>query len=98
MTIGRESFWTAVYEPFISRDMTRDALRAIQRRGLEQTCGSYPLVAALFNLPDHDYRKFMRFLHKHDCYLPIQQFRRLHDPAAPPRSAGMTRMTAARAS
>ena len=82
MSIGRESFWTAVYEPFIRRDMTRDAVRAIVRRGLEQTRGSYPLVATLFNLPEEDYRKFMRFLHKHDCHMPIQSFRMLR-PTAP---------------
>ena len=75
MTTRRESFWTVVYEPFIRHDMTRDAVRAIVRRGLAQTRGSYPLAAALFNLPDEDYRKFMRFLHKHDCHMPIQQFR-----------------------
>ena len=85
MTVGRESFWTAVYEPFIRHDMTRDALRAIVRRALEQTRGSYPLVASLFNLPAHDYPKFIRFLHKHDCHLPIQPFRMLRDlpPPAP---------------
>jgi DNA-binding NtrC family response regulator len=80
MTTGRESFWTTVYEPFIRRDLTRDVVRAIVRRGLEQTRGSYPLVATLFNLPDEDYRKFMRFLHKHDCHMPIQRFRMLRTP------------------
>jgi hypothetical protein len=55
------------------------------RRGLEQTRGSYPLVASLFNLPDEDYRKLMRFLHKYDCHLPIQRFRTLPDAARPVR-------------
>jgi DNA-binding NtrC family response regulator len=85
MTIGRESFWTVVYEPFICRDMTREAVRAIVRRGLERTRGSYPLVATQFNLPEEDYRKFMRFLHKHDCHMPIQRFRMLRDASAPAR-------------
>ena len=86
MTIGRESFWTAVYEPFIHRDMTREAVRAIVRRGLEETRGSYPLIVTLFNIPDEDYRKFMRFLHKHDCHMPIQAFRMLRSftPPVPP--------------
>jgi hypothetical protein len=83
MTIGRESFWTTVYEPFICRDMTREAVRGIVRRGLERTHGSYPLVATQFNLPEEDYRKFMRFLHKHDCHLPIQPFRTLRDAQFP---------------
>jgi DNA-binding NtrC family response regulator len=75
MTIGRESFWTVVYEPFICRDMTREAVRAIVQRGLEHTRGSYPLVAVLFKLPGEDYREFKRFLHKHHCHMPVQQFR-----------------------
>jgi len=89
MTVGRESFWTTVYEPFIRRDMTRDAVRAIVRRGLEQTRGSYPLVATLFNLPDEDYRKLMRFLHKYDCHLPIQRFRTLPDAVRPARDTAL---------
>ena len=32
-----ESFWTVVYEPFMSRDLTRDDLRAIVRHGLNLT-------------------------------------------------------------
>ena len=91
MTTGRESFWTTVYEPFIGHDMTREAVRAIVRRGLEQTHGSYPLVATQFNVPDADYRKFMRFLHKHHCHMPIQSFRMLCDvlPPAPHAAVGV---------
>ena len=77
MTIVGESFWTAVFEPFTRHDMTREALRAIVRRGLERMHGSYPRVAVLFNLPEDDHRKFMRFLHKYDCHMPDQPFRRL---------------------
>ena len=29
-----ENFWTAVYEPFMARDITRDDLRALVRQGL----------------------------------------------------------------
>ena len=32
-----ESFWTAVHEPFMSRDLTRDDLRQLVRRGLTHT-------------------------------------------------------------
>jgi DNA-binding NtrC family response regulator len=86
MARGRESFWAVVYEPFINHDLTRKELRAIVRRGLEQTHGSYPRVVALFNLPEKDCRKFMRFLHKHSCHLPIQQFRMLRDAAPTARN------------
>jgi len=77
MTKGHESFWTVVYEPFMSRDMTRDDLRAIISRGLEQTRGSYRILVQLFNMPDADYKRFLNFLRKHDCQMPFQRFRTL---------------------
>jgi transcriptional regulator with PAS, ATPase and Fis domain len=77
MVKGQEPFWTVVYEPFMSRDMTRDDLRAIISRGLEQTRGSYRLVVQLFNMPEADYKRFLNFLRKHDCQMPFQRFRSL---------------------
>jgi DNA-binding NtrC family response regulator len=77
MTKGRESFWTVVYEPFMSRDMTRDDLRGLVSRGLEQTRGSYRILVQLFNMPDSDYKRFLNFLRKHDCQMPFQRFRSL---------------------
>jgi transcriptional regulator with GAF, ATPase, and Fis domain len=38
---GGESFWHCVYAPFMARDLTRDDLRAIVRKGLERTSGSW---------------------------------------------------------
>ena len=77
MTNGRESFWTVVYEPFMSRDMTRDDLRALVGRGLEQTRGSYRVLVQMFNMPETDYKRFLNFLRKHDCQMPFQRFRNL---------------------
>jgi transcriptional regulator with PAS, ATPase and Fis domain len=77
MVNGRESFWTVVYEPFMSRDMTRDDLRALISRGLEQTRGSYRILVQLLNMPDGDYKRFLNFLRKHDCQMPFQRFRNL---------------------
>jgi transcriptional regulator with PAS, ATPase and Fis domain len=37
---GQQSFWSAVYGPFMSRDLTRDDLRALVGLGLQQTSGS----------------------------------------------------------
>jgi transcriptional regulator with PAS, ATPase and Fis domain len=102
MAAGQESFWTVVYEPFMLRDMTRESVRTIVRRGLEHTRGSYSLVAQLFNLPATDYKRFMSFLQKYDCHMPFQQFRMV--PAArTPRegtagSAGSTGSRGAEAS
>ena len=57
MTVNGESFWSVVYEPFMSRDLTRHDLRAIVSRGLEHTRGSYKLLVQLFNLQPHDYKR-----------------------------------------
>ncbi len=75
MAEGGASFWTVVYEPFMSRDMTRETVRHIVLRGLQQTKGSYRLVAQLLNLPPEDYKRFMNFLQKHECLIPFQGFR-----------------------
>ena len=70
-----ESFWTAVFAPFMSRDLTRDTVRAIVRRGLECTKGNYRLIPSLFNFPAADYKRFLNFLQKHDCQIPFHDFR-----------------------
>ena len=70
-----ESFWSAVHEPFMARDMTREELRHIIRRGLSRTHGSYRQLTALFNLPPTDYKSLLNFLRKHDCHVPYKPFR-----------------------
>ncbi|HKY20630.1 MAG TPA: sigma-54 dependent transcriptional regulator [Vicinamibacterales bacterium] len=72
-----ESFWAAVYEPFMARDITREDLRSLVRQGLELTRGSYKSMAQLFNVPDSDYKRLLNCLRKHQCHLPIQDFRAL---------------------
>ena len=46
----RESFWSAVYPIFMSRDLTRTDLRRVVQRGLEATNGSYRMLVQLFNM------------------------------------------------
>ena len=75
MTVGGESFWEVVYVPFMLRDLTRDDLRSIIRRGLEDARGSYKLLVELFNLDTSDYKRFLNFLRKYDCHMPFQRFR-----------------------
>jgi transcriptional regulator with PAS, ATPase and Fis domain len=71
----RESFWTAVYPLYMRRDITRDNVRDVVRRGLEDARGNYRIVAKLFNLPADDYKKFLNFLRKHECQLPFKEYR-----------------------
>ena len=75
ITCKGESFWTAVFTPFMSRDLTRETVRAIVRRGLECTKGNYRLIPALFNFPATDYKRLLNFLQKHDCQVPFHDFR-----------------------
>ena len=75
MTVSGESFWSVVYEPFMSRDLTRQDLRVIIGRGLEHTRGSYKLLVQLFNLQPDDYKRLLSFLRKYECQLPFQKFR-----------------------
>ena len=78
-----ESFWSAVYPVFMSRDMTRVDLRKIIQTGLETTNGNYRLLVQLFNMQPDDYTRFLAFLRKHDCHLPFQKFRSLPSRRAP---------------
>jgi transcriptional regulator with GAF, ATPase, and Fis domain len=70
-----ESFWTAVYPDFMSRDLTRDDLRKLVQMGLERSNGNYRLLVQHFNMPSADYKRFLSFLRKHSCHLPFQRFR-----------------------
>jgi transcriptional regulator with PAS, ATPase and Fis domain len=71
----RESFWSVVYGPFMSRDLTRDDVRAIVSAGLQHTRGNYKMLLDLFNMEPTDYKRFLNFLRKHDCHMPFQKFR-----------------------
>jgi hypothetical protein len=75
MVNEKQSFWTVVYAPFMSRDLTRDQLRAIVARGLDMTSGSYRVLTQLFNIDADDYKRFLSLLKKHQCHMPFQQFR-----------------------
>jgi two-component system response regulator AtoC len=83
ITRNGESFWTVVFAPFMSRDLTRETVKAIVRRGLECTKGNYRLVPSLFNFPATDYKRFLNVLQKHDCQVPFHDFRVVSRPPEP---------------
>jgi DNA-binding NtrC family response regulator len=70
-----ESFWSAVYEPFMTRDLTRADVRVVVTAGLQQTRGNYKMLVEFFNMAPQDYKRFLNFLRKHQCHMPFQQFR-----------------------
>jgi DNA-binding NtrC family response regulator len=75
MSLTGESFWSAVYEPFMARDITREDVRTIVGKGLERTRGNYKALVQCFNLDISDYKRFLNFLRKHRCHRPFQPFR-----------------------
>ena len=75
MVHAGQPFWAAVYRPFTSDTLTRDDLRALVARGLDQTRGSYKDLLRLFNLPSRDYKRFLSFLRRNDCRMPLLRFR-----------------------
>jgi two-component system NtrC family response regulator len=75
MLKGGEPFWSAVYTPFMSRDIRRVDLKAIVQEGLERSGGNYRIVVRLFNMPDSDYKRFLSFLRQYGCQLPYRTFR-----------------------
>jgi DNA-binding NtrC family response regulator len=80
--VGRHyTFWTHIYGLFLSRDMTRNDLRQLLRRGLATTRGNYRAVLTLFGMPETDYKKFMNFLAAHECVVDFREYRGM--PAEP---------------
>ena len=75
MRENRESFWTVVHASYVEHEITRDTVRSVVRRGLEESRGNYRIVAELFNIDDDDYGRFLSFLRKHQCQLPFRAFR-----------------------
>jgi DNA-binding NtrC family response regulator len=69
------SFWTAVYPLYMQREITKENVRELVRKGLEEARGNYRIVAKLFNMEPQDYKRFLNFLRKHDCQLPFKEYR-----------------------
>jgi transcriptional regulator with PAS, ATPase and Fis domain len=71
----RQSFWTTVYPLYMQREISRSNMRDLVRKGLEEARGNYKIVARLFNMEQHEYKRFLNFLRKHDCQLPYKEYR-----------------------
>jgi len=83
LTEGGCSFWNDVYPMFMNRDLTRDDLRALIRKGLTATKGSYRGLLQLFGLDDGDYKRLLNFLASHDCAIDFREFRTIkHERSA----------------
>jgi two-component system, NtrC family, response regulator AtoC len=69
-------FWSSVYPMYMNREITRNDMRALLHKGLEEARGNYMIVLRLFNMETKDYKRFLNFLRKHDCRLPFKDYRR----------------------
>jgi transcriptional regulator with PAS, ATPase and Fis domain len=75
LTEERQSFWTIVYPLFMRRDISRDVVHEIVRRGLQDARGNYTVLVRMFNMRPEEYKKFMNFLRKHQCQPSFKDFR-----------------------
>jgi transcriptional regulator with PAS, ATPase and Fis domain len=71
----RESFWNVVYPLYMNREITRNNVRELVHKGLEEARGNYKIVVRLFNMEPTDYKRFLGFLRKHECHLPFKEYR-----------------------
>jgi hypothetical protein len=81
------SFWEEIHEPFMKRDLTREDVRQIVQAGLAYTRGNYKMLVRAFNMPPHNYKRFLSFLRTHGCHVSYQSFRLVKGNAASPSTA-----------
>jgi transcriptional regulator with PAS, ATPase and Fis domain len=72
---GHLTFWGDVHTRFLQRDLTRDDLRELVRRGLTHAGGNYRAMLPLLGVSAKDYKRFLNFLAAHDCVLDFRAFR-----------------------
>jgi DNA-binding NtrC family response regulator len=75
MVTGGESFWDAVWAPFQAHDLTRDDLRLIVTKGLQEARYSYRALLGVFNMEPGDYKRFLDALREYECHVPLHTFR-----------------------
>jgi transcriptional regulator with PAS, ATPase and Fis domain len=69
------TFWHAVHDPFMARDLTRDTLRRVVCLGLAECGGDYMKLTARFNLGRDEHKRLITFLKKHDCLVESGPYR-----------------------
>lgn len=65
MSRKEATFWSAVRDPYLDREMNRAQVQKIVERGLAESGGSYKRALKAFGLSDGEYLKFMDFLRHH---------------------------------
>jgi hypothetical protein len=62
---GTVSFWDAVAEPYLRRDLSRDAVRALVAAAYDAAGGSYKEMARILHLQG-EHKRLLNFLNRHD--------------------------------
>ncbi len=75
LVVSGYSFWEHIYPLFLARDITRNDVRELVRRGLAVTRGNYRTLLKLFGMSPRDYKRFLNFLAAHDCRADFREFR-----------------------
>ncbi len=60
-----ESFWTAIKEPFLSREIKREEVKWVINKTIAEYGPKYCDIIAPLNIPPHEYKKFLNFLKMH---------------------------------
>jgi DNA-binding NtrC family response regulator len=66
ITLRQQTFWEAVYEPFMKRDLNRVQVKAVIKKGLASCEGSYQKLIDSIGLSRNEYQRFMDFLRHQD--------------------------------
>jgi DNA-binding NtrC family response regulator len=54
LTVAGQTFWDAIGDPFLNRDLNRAQVRAVVRRGLAAASHNYRQLLDLFNMPSSE--------------------------------------------
>lgn len=63
-----ESFWQAVWQPFIRRDLNKAQVRSILERGYADNRFSLKQLAGAWRVSDGEFKKFIAVLHKYQIH------------------------------
>jgi DNA-binding NtrC family response regulator len=66
ISLRQQTFWEAVYEPFMKRDLNRVQVKAVIKKGLASCEGSYQKLVDSLGLSRNEYQRFMDFLRHQD--------------------------------
>jgi DNA-binding NtrC family response regulator len=80
---GSENFWSAVYAPFMSRDLTRTDVRAVVALAMESGGGTFAALGERLRVQPRDRKRLETFLRKCECEVRLPRLRMASSRFAP---------------